>query len=176
MPAKSKKQQRFMAAVANNPKFAKKVGVPKSVGEEFMKKPSRKRVKKYQEGGDLRVDTGSKLLPGSDPSLTDTPVGIPKGPQGLGARENVQNAVRSNMAAARDLSTANTAINGVTAGLPLTVENLQPQGFKKGGKIKKSSKPAAKSKTMKSSKSKVRGVGKATRGVRTAKMVSMKGS
>jgi hypothetical protein len=38
MPAKSKKQQRFMAAVANNPKFAKKVGVPKSVGEEFMKK------------------------------------------------------------------------------------------------------------------------------------------
>ena len=36
MPAKSKKQERFMQAVANNPKFAKKVGVPQSVGEEFM--------------------------------------------------------------------------------------------------------------------------------------------
>jgi hypothetical protein len=38
MPAKSAKQKRFMAAVANNPKFAKKVGVPQSVGDEFMKK------------------------------------------------------------------------------------------------------------------------------------------
>jgi hypothetical protein len=37
MPAKSEKQRRFMAAVANNPKFAKEVGVPQAVGEEFMK-------------------------------------------------------------------------------------------------------------------------------------------
>lgn len=37
MPAKSAKQRRFMAAVANNPKFAKEVGVPQAVGEEFMK-------------------------------------------------------------------------------------------------------------------------------------------
>ena len=45
MPAKSAKQQRFMAAVANNPKFAKKVGVPQNVGEEFMMK------KGYKAGG-----------------------------------------------------------------------------------------------------------------------------
>ena len=45
MPAKSAKQQRFMAAVANNPKFAKKVGVPQNVGEEFMMK------KGYKVGG-----------------------------------------------------------------------------------------------------------------------------
>ena len=38
MPAVSKKQERFMQAVANNPKFAKKVGVPTSVGREFTKK------------------------------------------------------------------------------------------------------------------------------------------
>ena len=37
MPAKSAKQERFMQAVANNPKFAKKVGVPTSVGKEFTK-------------------------------------------------------------------------------------------------------------------------------------------
>jgi len=36
VPSTSKKQHNFMAAVANNPKFAKKVGVPKSVGEEFV--------------------------------------------------------------------------------------------------------------------------------------------
>ena len=38
MPAKSAKQERFMQAVANNPKFAKKAGVPQSVGREFTKK------------------------------------------------------------------------------------------------------------------------------------------
>lgn len=37
MPSASGKQHRFMAAVANNPKFAKKAGVPQSVGEEFIK-------------------------------------------------------------------------------------------------------------------------------------------
>jgi len=35
MPSTSKKQHNFMAAVAHSPKFAKKVGVPQSVGKEF---------------------------------------------------------------------------------------------------------------------------------------------
>ena len=35
MPSTSKKQSNFMAAVANNPKFAKKAGVPQSVGQDF---------------------------------------------------------------------------------------------------------------------------------------------
>ena len=48
MPAKSKKQLRFMQAVANNPEFAKKVGVPTKVGKEFTKET---KVKKYKEGG-----------------------------------------------------------------------------------------------------------------------------
>ena len=38
MPTVSNKQERFMQAVAHNPKFAKKVGVPQSVGREFTKK------------------------------------------------------------------------------------------------------------------------------------------
>ena len=37
MPSKTKKQAKFMAAVANSPKFAKKVGVSQSVGKEFAK-------------------------------------------------------------------------------------------------------------------------------------------
>ena len=36
MPSKSKEQHNFMAAVANNASFAKKAGVPKSVGQEFI--------------------------------------------------------------------------------------------------------------------------------------------
>lgn len=37
MPSTSRKQARFMAAVANNPKFAKAAGVSQKVGKEFFK-------------------------------------------------------------------------------------------------------------------------------------------
>lgn len=51
MPTVSKKQERFMQAVAHNPAFAKKVGVPTKVGKEFTKSgggmaESKKMVKK----------------------------------------------------------------------------------------------------------------------------------
>lgn len=42
MPSTSKKQERFMQAVAHSPKFAKKVGVPVKVGKEFAKADKRK--------------------------------------------------------------------------------------------------------------------------------------
>jgi hypothetical protein len=68
MPAKSEKQRRFMAAVANNPKFANKVGVPQSVGEEFMKKSKNYMgggmMKRYAEGGKLdMVEKDGKMVP-----------------------------------------------------------------------------------------------------------------
>ena len=55
MPATSEKQKRFMQAVANNPKFAKQVGVPQSVGKEFT-------MKKYQDGKAVKKE--EKLSPG----------------------------------------------------------------------------------------------------------------
>jgi hypothetical protein len=51
MPSTSKKQHGFMAAVANNPKFAKKVGIPRSVGEEFL---TADKGKKFKEGGEMK--------------------------------------------------------------------------------------------------------------------------
>jgi len=42
MPAKSKAQERLMQAVANNPKFAKKVGIPVKVGKEMVKPKKKK--------------------------------------------------------------------------------------------------------------------------------------
>ena len=52
MPVVSKKQEKFMQAVANNPKFAKKVGVKQSIGREFTKeKDMKKAVKKMNMGG-----------------------------------------------------------------------------------------------------------------------------
>lgn len=35
MPSKSPKQHRLMEAVAHNPKFARKVGIPQSVGKDY---------------------------------------------------------------------------------------------------------------------------------------------
>jgi hypothetical protein len=49
MPTVSKKQERFMQAVAHNPKFAKAAGVPQSVGKEFTK--SGGGMKKMAKGG-----------------------------------------------------------------------------------------------------------------------------
>ena len=51
MPSTSKKQHNFMAAVANNPSFAKKVGVPQSVGKEFS---NADKGRKFKEGGDMK--------------------------------------------------------------------------------------------------------------------------
>jgi hypothetical protein len=48
MPSKSKKQHNLMALVANDPKAAKRLGIPKSVGEEFMKAD---KSKKFGSGG-----------------------------------------------------------------------------------------------------------------------------
>lgn len=46
MPSKSNAQHLFMAAIANNPKFAAKVKVPQAVGKEFVKADEEKKGKK----------------------------------------------------------------------------------------------------------------------------------
>ena len=48
MPSKSPAQHKLMAAVAHSPKFAKKVGIPVSVGKDFA---SADKGKKFKSGG-----------------------------------------------------------------------------------------------------------------------------
>ena len=50
MPSTSKKQRNFMAAVAHNPAFAKKAGVPQSVGKDFNQAD---KGRKFSKGGDM---------------------------------------------------------------------------------------------------------------------------
>lgn len=45
MPSVSKKQHNLMAAVANNPKFAKKTGIPQSVGADYMQADKRRALR-----------------------------------------------------------------------------------------------------------------------------------
>ena len=60
MPSQTKRQHNFMAAVANNPAFAKRVGVPASVGREFMKAD---KGRKFKEGGEMKE---SKAMMGKE--------------------------------------------------------------------------------------------------------------
>jgi hypothetical protein len=53
MPSTSKKQHNFMAAIAHNPAFAKKVGIPQSVGKDF---DEADKGKKFGSGGRTRPD------------------------------------------------------------------------------------------------------------------------
>jgi hypothetical protein len=48
MPSKTPSQHRLMEAVAHNPGFAKKVGIPQSVGKDFAQAD---KGKKFKEGG-----------------------------------------------------------------------------------------------------------------------------
>jgi hypothetical protein len=50
MPSSSKKQHNFMEAIAHNPGFAKKVGIPQSVGQDFSKAD---KGKSFKRGGDM---------------------------------------------------------------------------------------------------------------------------
>ena len=60
MPSVSKKQHNLMAAVANNPAFAKKVGIKQSVGEDFMKADKGRKFGKggmaHEEAGEMKAD------------------------------------------------------------------------------------------------------------------------
>lgn len=51
MPSSSQRQHNLMAAVANDPAFAKRKGIPQSVGQEFMKAD---KGRTFAEGGAMK--------------------------------------------------------------------------------------------------------------------------
>jgi len=74
MPSTSKKQHNFMAAIAHSPSFAKKVGVPQSVGKDFNQADKGRKFSKggdmkkmnmggYADGGMPMVNKGGKMVP-----------------------------------------------------------------------------------------------------------------
>ena len=135
MPSKSKKQQNFMAAVANNPKFAKKAGVPQSVGKDYVEADKMKGMKKYQAGGMEGQGFNDRL---------DESMGARNGPkmQDMKARRDESEGMEEAMGRRKFAGNR-------------SMDKAMPR-MKKGGKV--------------------RGAGCATKGVRAAKMVTMKGS
>ena len=63
MPSTSKAQHKFMAAVANSPSFAKKAGVPQSVGKDFSEAS---KGMKFGSGSGTRADRQGVNQPKTD--------------------------------------------------------------------------------------------------------------
>jgi len=156
MPAKSAKQQRFMAAVANNPKFAKQVGVPQNVGEEFMKK-------KYAGGGmpmvrgkdgkmipEFAADGRGKMMGGG--MVKKYQAGDMVMAEGMMMEEDMPRRKKKK-------KPRGMAVTGTGPAAPRRMMNkggMAKKGYKNGGKV--------------------RGCGAVSKKMRPAKMVSMKGS
>ena len=63
MPSVSKKQHNFMAAIAHSPSFAKKAGVPQSVGKDFNEAD---KGRKFSKGGDMATKSMKAIFSGKE--------------------------------------------------------------------------------------------------------------
>ena len=120
MPSKSKAQHNFMAAVANNPAFAKKAGVPQSVGKEFT---TADKGRKFSKGGDMKAEMMKKGgMPMKMKDGKKVPIFMNKGGMAASPMGKVKTAAPS-----RD----GIAVKGKTKGKMITMAG--GKGMKKGG-------------------------------------------
>ena len=126
MPSVSKKQHNFMAAVANNPSFAKKAGVPQSVGKEFN---NADKGKTFKQGGDMKkMNMGGYSSGGAMPMKDGKPafIGDGKGMKHGGAAKTKKMA-GGGMTSMGKVKTGKTpdgvAVKGKTKGTMITMKN-----------------------------------------------------
>lgn len=120
MPSSSAKQHRFMEAIAHNKAFAKKVGVPQSVGQDFSKAD---KGRKFKEGGDTMA---TKMM------------GMKKGGMKKMADGGITTAKMSKVKAGGNRPHGEHSIQekGHTKAMMPTMKGSTPLGMKKGGKTK----------------------------------------
>ena len=128
MPSTSKKQHNFMAAVANNPKFAKKVGVPQSVGEDFS---NADKGKTFKRGNDM----ATKMNPGFMAMIAKKKAGAKSEmPSKMG-----KPVMKKGMDTAKDgmkkmAKGGGVEAKGKTKGMQVKMSGSKPMGMKMGGK------------------------------------------
>ena len=128
MPSTSKKQHNFMAAIANNPAFAKKVGVPQSVGKDFT---NADKGKKFGSGGRTRPDiqkvNKSKTEHGKMAFFKE-------GGSTMATRKN-NGITTAKMGSVRTAAPSRDglATKGKTKGTMVSMKGGTPLGMKKGG-------------------------------------------
>ena len=121
MPSTSKKQHNFMEAVAHNPSFAKKAGVPQSVGKDFS---NADKGKSFKRGGDM----AGKMNPFMEMIAKKKAMGTKKMASG-GITSAKMGSVKTG-APSRD----GIASKGKTKGTMVKMAGSKPLGMKSGGK------------------------------------------
>jgi len=146
MPSTSKKQHNFMAAVANNPSFAKKAGVPQSVGKEFNQAD---KDRKFSKGGDTMA---SKMNPGMMAMMAKKKEGMHKMPDGKIMKDSAMKMSSGGM----PMKDGKPAFIGDGKGMKhggaakAKKMNMGGMGYAKGGGIESRGKTKGKMITMKS--------------------------
>jgi len=147
VPSVSKKQHNLMAAVANNPAFAKKTEIPQSVGAEFMKadkgrrfgsgsradaqainKPKTNQGKQefFSKGGDTMA---SKMNAGFMAMMAKKK-GAPAKKMAGGGISNAKMGAVKTAAPSKD----GMATKGKTKGTMVKMSGSKPLGMKSGGR------------------------------------------
>ncbi len=131
MPTVSKKQERFMQAVAHNPAFAKKAGVPQSVGKEFTKSGGGMAESKKMMGKEIAF-MKKKGAPKSMVKHEMAEAGMKKGGMPKYAKGGV---IASKMGAVKTAAPSRDGIaaKGKTVGKQIVMAGNK--GMKKGGKV-----------------------------------------
>jgi len=127
-----------MAAVASNPKFAKKAGVPQSVGAEFLKAD---KGRKFKEGGEMKEskamvkkEIGFMKKAGAPRSMIKHEESEMKGMKmkkmASGGITTAKMGTVKTAAPSRD----GVATKGKTKGTMVKMAASKPLGMKRGGK------------------------------------------
>jgi hypothetical protein len=131
MPSKSKAQHNFMAAVANNPSFAKKAGVPQSVGKDFT---TADKGRKFSKGGDMKAEMMKKGgMPMKMKDGKKVPIFMNKGGMAASSMGKVKTAAPSKDGVAVKGKTKGTQVKMAGSGVP---GGIGSRVMKKGGMAK----------------------------------------
>lgn len=135
MPSSSTKQHNFMMAVAHSPSFAKKVGVPQSVGKDFS---TADKNRKFSKGGDMaeskammKKEVGFMKKAGAPKSMVKHEMAEAGMKKGGSVGTTKMSAVRT-AAPSRD----GVASKGKTKGkqIAMSPSVVKATGMKRGGK------------------------------------------
>jgi hypothetical protein len=129
MPSTSKKQAHFMAAIAHNPAFAKKVGVPQSVGKDFNKAD---KGKKFKEGG---ATMATKLFGGKESKTEEMREAKSLRMGAISPKEYIRGEKSEGHKEESLAKTAKAIKSGkMSPAAYAKAETSEPKGMKKGGK------------------------------------------
>lgn len=133
MPSTSQKQHNLMAMVAHDPAKAKKLGIPQSVGQEFVKADKGMKFDKAptKSRADLQKINSPKTAHGGSALFA-------KGGQVMATKSSGNGITKAKMGAVKTAAPSRDglAAKGKTKGTQIKMQGGKPLGMKKGGKAK----------------------------------------